>query len=89
MAIAAFDIGGTSVKYGLWNGTELERKGSFPTPKTWDEMKAGFKRVFEEFTADEEVTGAGFSFPGSVDMDKGRDLWAQRRTVYPSLPHPG
>ena len=71
MAIAAFDIGGTSVKYGLWNGTELGRKGSFPTPKTWDEMRAGFKRIFEEFTAEEEVTGAGFSFPGSVDMEKG------------------
>lgn len=71
MAIAAFDIGGTSVKYGLWNGTELDRKGSFPTPKTWDEMKAGFKRVYAEFTADEEVTGAGFSFPGSVDTEKG------------------
>lgn len=74
MAIAAFDIGGTSVKYGLWNGTELGRKGSFPTPKTWDEMKAGFKRVFEGFTAEEEVTGAGFSFPGSVDMEKGAIL---------------
>ena len=32
MAILAFDLGGSSVKYGVWTGKELTNQGSFPTP---------------------------------------------------------
>ena len=31
MAILAFDLGGSSVKYGVWTGKELTNQGSFPT----------------------------------------------------------
>lgn len=39
MAILAFDIGGSAVKYGLWNDELLIEQASFITPKTWEEMK--------------------------------------------------
>lgn len=29
MAILAFDLGGSSVKYGVWTGKELTNQGSF------------------------------------------------------------
>lgn len=71
MAIAAFDIGGTAVKYGLWNGGGLSEKGSFPTPKTWEEMKQGIREAFHSFSSQVELTGAGFSFPGAVNSETG------------------
>ena len=39
MGIMAFDIGGTSVKYGRYQDGSIEKKSSFATPKTWEEMK--------------------------------------------------
>lgn len=71
MAIAAFDVGGTSVKYGLWKGEEISAKGSFPTPATWEEMKTELKKVFQQFSAQEKIDGVGFSFPGAVDVERG------------------
>lgn len=29
MAILAFDLGGSSVKYGVWTGKELTNQGAF------------------------------------------------------------
>lgn len=71
MAIAAFDIGGTSVKYGVWDGNGLSEKGKFVTPKTWEEMKRGIREAFQGFSHQEELTGAGFSFPGAVNSERG------------------
>lgn len=71
MSIAAFDIGGTSVKYGIWNNNLLENKGSFPTPPTWLEMKKNIKIIFDGFLKEGAITGAGFSFPGSVSPEEG------------------
>lgn len=39
MGLLVFDFGGSAVKYGYWNGVELEYVNQFSTPKTWDEMK--------------------------------------------------
>lgn len=71
MAIAAFDIGGTSVKYGLWSEEGLGGKGSFATPESWEEMRTCIKQIFQSFAAKEELTGAAFSFPGAVDAQAG------------------
>ena len=38
--LTVFDIGGSSVKHALWDGEHLLRKSAFPTPKTWEAMKA-------------------------------------------------
>ena len=52
MAILAFDLGGSSVKYGVWTGKELTNQGSFPTPGSWEEMKAHLYSVY----ADKEMS---------------------------------
>ena len=71
MAIVAFDIGGTSVKYGLWENGLLRNKGSFSTPSTWLEMKGKIKKIYDEFSKEVTITAAGFSFPGSVSPEEG------------------
>ena len=38
MSLLVMDIGGSSVKFAVWEKEQLVDKGSFVTPKTWDEM---------------------------------------------------
>ena len=70
MAILAFDMGGTAVKYGLFRDGALEQTNSFPTPATWEEMKEALLTVRNQFL-DESLEGAAFSSPGSVDSEAG------------------
>lgn len=71
--LAVFDMGGTSVKYGLWADDHLQFQASFVTPATWPEMKALLKVAFENLgnLANGDITGAAFSSPGSVDTKAG------------------
>lgn len=66
MAILAFDLGGSSVKYGVWTGKELTNQGSFPTPGSWEEMKAHLYSVYVD-KRNESISGVAFSSPGVVD----------------------
>lgn len=68
MAILAFDIGGTSVKYGIWSDESLSDKGKFKTPQTWTEMKAQLSRVKEEADSTYSLEGVAFSAPGAVNQ---------------------
>lgn len=72
MAIIAFDIGGTSVKYGLWDKGTLCEKGFFATPHTWIDLKEDFKHVVKHFALSAKIEGVGFSFPGAVDSNAGK-----------------
>ena len=70
--IVSIDVGGTSIKYGLWNESEqsLSSKGKVATPKDL----SGFYGAIEEIVAkfdDEQVDGVGFSIPGAVDQKTG------------------
>lgn len=73
MALAVFDIGGTTVKYGLWESETLSNRQHFPTPETWDEMKRMLEGVVDTLRAQatEQITGVAFSSPGSVYTDEG------------------
>lgn len=66
MTILVFDFGGSAVKYGLWNGQEINNQGKFVTPKTWQEMKNSLLAVFD--ACQEKITGVGISAPGVVDV---------------------
>lgn len=68
MAIVAFDMGGTSVKYGLWESDQLTNKGSFKTPKIWEEMKKELLQVKETFEKENSIEGVAFSAPGAVNQ---------------------
>lgn len=68
MAILAFDIGGSSVKHGVWSDDQLIEKGSFKTPKSWDEMKAQLVAVKEKVENAFTLEGVAFSAPGAVNQ---------------------
>lgn len=69
MAILAFDIGGTSVKYGVWQQEALREKGSFKTPKTWEEMKDSLVKAKERLSESFLIEGVAFSAPGAVNQE--------------------
>lgn len=69
MAVLAFDIGGSAVKYGIWTQENLVEKNKFKTPKTWDEMKATLVGLKETFSKDYELEGIAISSPGSVNQE--------------------
>jgi len=71
MGILVFDFGGTSVKYGIWSQDEVKEKGSFWTPKIWDELVGSILRVKQQFEKTYALKGAAFSFPGAVDGQAG------------------
>lgn len=70
MSILAFDIGGSSVKVGLWHEGELIHKESFPLPSNWSEMKSKFVQIFNRLDQF-DITGVALSAPGIVDEDRG------------------
>nr|WP_321292022.1 ROK family protein [uncultured Trichococcus sp.] len=71
MSIVVFDIGGSAVKFGLWQEDALAGKGSFETPKTWNAMKDEMKSVFDDFAATDSIEGVAISSPGAVDSVAG------------------
>lgn len=68
MAVLTIDFGGSAVKYGVWNGTEIINKGKFKTPDTWNEMKASLLAMFK--ANEVPVAGVALSAPGVVDVQK-------------------
>lgn len=70
MSILVFDMGGTAVKYGVWDET-LKDQSSFPTPETWLEMTQNLKSVQEKLSERYRFTGVAISAPGSVDAELG------------------
>lgn len=71
MSIVVFDIGGSAVKFGLWENEGLSNKGSFYTPKNWDDMKEEMMKVYHKFTKKHSVKGVAISAPGAVDALEG------------------
>lgn len=70
MVLLVCDMGGTAVKYGLYDQGSLSNQSSFPTPTSWEEMKKELKSLQQQFS-DQGLTGVAFSSPGSVDTEQG------------------
>lgn len=68
MMLLAVDIGGTAVKYGIWDQETLQNTNSFITPATWEEMK---ENLYEIFCSFENIEGVAISSPGAVDVRRG------------------
>jgi predicted NBD/HSP70 family sugar kinase len=71
MSLVVFDIGGSSVKYGIWNNDEMTENSSFVTPATWEEMKAALLQVKQEFGKQYTIEGIAISSPGAVNQKTG------------------
>ncbi len=68
MKLLAFDIGGSSVKYGLTDPLgNVTGSGSFPTPPSLEQLLRNICMVFTELGAD----AAAISSPGAVDSATG------------------
>lgn len=67
MSVLAFDIGGSSVKYGLWHNNELTHKNSFPLPSSWIDMKNEFVNVLDSLRQF-DIIGVALSAPGIVNQ---------------------
>ena len=67
MTILAFDIGGSAVKYGVWDQDELKDKGKFTSPKNWLEMKSELLSVKELLAKKYDFIGVAMSAPGAVN----------------------
>lgn len=65
MRLMAFDLGGTSVKYGTYVKDELIDKGSFITPATLEELMKKMTTVIDK---QEKIEGIAISAPGSVNQ---------------------
>lgn len=70
--IVAVDVGGTTIKYGLWDETtkELSSKGNVYTPKTIDEFYGILEFIADKYDK-ESLDGMGISIPGAVNQEKG------------------
>lgn len=71
MSLLVFDIGGSSIKYGVWDNDSLNNKSSFPTPPTWEEMKTALKTTQEKVAESYNIEGVAISSPGAVNQQKG------------------
>lgn len=70
--IIVIDVGGTSIKYGLWNEDQgmLSSKGKIETPNSLEDFYKTLETIVVNFK-DEQVDGIGFSIPGAVDQKVG------------------
>ncbi|CAJ1195508.1 ROK family protein [Companilactobacillus nantensis] len=70
--LIVIDIGGTSIKYGLWNQREMaiSNKNNVKTPDTLEEFYGIIKYIADKFKGD-DVQGIGLSIPGAVNQASG------------------
>lgn len=68
MSLAVFDIGGTAVKYGLWENGRLTNIASFPTPKNYAALLEKFHHTIQQYN--QPIEGVAISSPGAVDVVK-------------------
>ena len=76
MNLLTFDVGGTSVKYSLWQNEQLSSIDNFSTPTTWDGLKQKLVEVKESFATTAKLDGVAFSIVGSVQQETGIILGA-------------
>lgn len=63
------DIGGTSVKVGKWENTQLEVITTFGSPKTWIELKGKLQKILDYDI--KGITSVNFSVPGVPNHQNG------------------
>jgi len=77
MAIISFDVGGTFVKYGLFENSYIVQKGKFKTERNDKEIfLSSLVQKIKDLSELEEVNGIGLSFPGFIDTERGIPILA-------------
>lgn len=68
-SILSVDIGGSAIKYGIWDNEHLTQLGETATPPSWQAMKEKLRMILDNYG--KSLAGAAFSVPGAVDEEKG------------------
>lgn len=68
MSILAIDVGGTGIKYTLFEKEQIGEVNYFSTPKTWRELK---EKIVSLALTNDNISGITLSVPGAVDSEKG------------------
>lgn len=71
MNLLAVDLGGTAVKYGLFENGVLNHPGSFPTPSTYAKLKTTLLNLYGHMEKITPLSGLAMSVPGAVDTKYG------------------
>lgn len=71
MSLLTIDVGGTTIKYALFDKGELSEKGSLPTPKTLDAYYARLTALVEKYQRLTAISGVAISSPGAVNKATG------------------
>lgn len=68
--LLVIDIGGTTVKYGVWAHQHLSHQDCLATPQTWPELLAAIVQIRQGLAL--PFIGVAISLPGSVDTVAGK-----------------
>ncbi|MBO0453908.1 ROK family protein [Candidatus Enterococcus murrayae] len=72
MSLAVFDIGGTTVKHGVWMNQRISQVSAFQTPETFEELLEKMKQTINAYNKPFE--GIAISAPGAVDQEQRKIL---------------
>lgn len=72
MSLLTIDVGGTTIKYALFDQKKLSNNGTIPTPKSLDEFYQALSSLVNHFKAqDANLSGVALSCPGAVNKATG------------------
>lgn len=70
--IGLIDVGGTSIKLGVWTNGAVSNYPAIPTPATLDEFYTVLTSAVEQMKTEHGITGVGISSPGAVNKATGQ-----------------
>ena len=74
MNVLAFDVGGTSIKYGLVSDTlEIISKDKFATPENEEKLIGLFSKIIEDNLSD--ISKVSVAMPGYVNTANNKYLY--------------
>lgn len=69
--LGLIDIGGTSIKFAVMEGTQLKKLDPVSTPKTLEGFYDALAQKVAEMKSEYKITGVGISSPGAVNKKTG------------------
>ncbi|ETY72947.1 ROK family protein [Lactiplantibacillus fabifermentans] len=70
--IGLIDVGGTTIKLGVWTGTEVQKYPAIKTPATIENFYTELGHAVDQMKADHRIVGVGISSPGAVNKATGQ-----------------
>ena len=71
MALGLIDIGGTSIKFGIWKDHKIIEKEAIPTPNDLTSFYKELTKQMNIYKAKYNIKSIGVSAPGTVDQRNG------------------